>query len=126
VGNDAIAVGNEEQHLHVPVVRRERPAVVKHNGLGIFRAPVLVEDGCAIFGRDCCIESSPFVSLSISEFAIDLGSVMAGNVVAASAAARPISMSRRVNLAIGPPPLVPDKISVFLAFIVVLAVRLPV
>ena len=52
VRNDAIAIGKEEQHLHVPVVRRQRPAVVKHNGLGIPRAPVLVEDLCTVLKRD--------------------------------------------------------------------------
>src|SRR5580658_7939864 len=42
--NDSIAVGKEEQHLYVPVVRRQRPAVVKHKGLSVLRAPVLVEN----------------------------------------------------------------------------------
>jgi hypothetical protein len=52
VGDDAIAIGKEEQHLRVPVVRRQRPAVVKHNGLGILRAPVFVENRCAILCGD--------------------------------------------------------------------------
>jgi hypothetical protein len=54
VRNDAIAVGKEEQHLSVPVVRRQRPAVMKHNWLCILRAPVFVEDRCAIFCCDRC------------------------------------------------------------------------
>jgi hypothetical protein len=72
------------------------------------------------------IESSPFVSLSNSEFVIDLGSAVAGNVLAASAAAPPISMSRRVNVAIRPAAFVPNKISFVFALIVVLAVWLRV
>jgi energy-converting hydrogenase Eha subunit A len=53
VRNNAISIGKKEQHLRVPVVRRQRPAVVKHNGLSVFRTPVLVENCCAIVCRDC-------------------------------------------------------------------------
>ena len=42
MGDDAIAVIEEEQHLRVPVVGRQRPAVAEHDGLTL--APVLVED----------------------------------------------------------------------------------
>ena len=45
---DAIAMVDEEQHLRVPVVRAERPAVMEHDGLAA--APVLVEDLDAIAG----------------------------------------------------------------------------
>src|SRR6202166_938111 len=31
--NDAIAVLEEEQHLRIPVIGRQRPAVAEHNGL---------------------------------------------------------------------------------------------
>src|SRR4029078_1651045 len=37
-----ITFGEEEEHLWVPVVRRQRPAVTEHNGLSA--APVLVID----------------------------------------------------------------------------------
>src|SRR6185437_3325145 len=40
--DDAIAVIDEEHHLPVPVIRRERPTVAEHNGLTL--APVLVEN----------------------------------------------------------------------------------
>lgn len=50
VGDDAIAVCEEEQHLRVPVVRRQRPAVAEHDGLP--PAPVLVEDLDAVLGGD--------------------------------------------------------------------------
>ena len=49
MGDDAKTLGNEEQHLRIPVIGRERPAMVEHDRLGILRAPVLVED----FGSVC-------------------------------------------------------------------------
>src|SRR5271154_4548111 len=50
VGYDAIAVTQEEQHLRVPVICRQRPPMAEDNGLTF--APVLVEDLNAVFGRD--------------------------------------------------------------------------
>src|SRR5258708_5013683 len=50
VGYDAIAVLEEEQHLRVPIIGRQRPAVAEHDGLTL--APVLVEDLNAVFGGD--------------------------------------------------------------------------
>ena len=50
MGDDAIAVAEEEQHLRVPVVGRQRPAVAEHDRLA--RAPVLVEDLDAVLGGD--------------------------------------------------------------------------
>src|SRR5712691_10435397 len=49
VGYDAIAVLEEEQHLRVPIIRRQRPAVAEHNGLTF--APVLVINLGSVF---CC------------------------------------------------------------------------
>ena len=46
VGDDAVAVLQEEQHLGVPVVGRQRPAVAEDDRLA--RAPVLVEDLCPV------------------------------------------------------------------------------
>ena len=48
MGDDAIAVTEEEQHLIVPVVGRQRPTMAEHDGLTF--APVLVEDLDAVFG----------------------------------------------------------------------------
>jgi len=42
VGNDPEALAEEEQHLRVPIIGRQRPAVAKHDGLTF--APVFVED----------------------------------------------------------------------------------
>src|SRR5712691_9100896 len=50
VGDDAIAVLEEEQHLRVPIIGRQRPAMTEHDGLTL--APVLVEDLNAVFGGD--------------------------------------------------------------------------
>src|SRR3989454_7661062 len=50
MGYDAIAVLEEEQHLRVPIIGRERPTVAEHDGLTL--APVLVEDLNAVFGGD--------------------------------------------------------------------------
>ncbi|MNO87539.1 hypothetical protein D3C76_789620 [compost metagenome] len=41
MGNHAVALGEEEQHLIVPVVPRQRPAVVEHDGLPA--TPIFVE-----------------------------------------------------------------------------------
>ncbi len=48
MGYDAIALTEEEQHLIVPVIGRQRPAMAEHNGLTF--APVLVVDLNAVFG----------------------------------------------------------------------------
>jgi hypothetical protein len=50
VRDDAVALLREEQHLAVPVVRGQGPAVREDDGLA--RAPVLVEDLRAVLGRD--------------------------------------------------------------------------
>src|SRR5437899_3323991 len=58
VGYDAIAMLEEEHHLRVPIVGRQRPAVAKHDGLTF--APVLVIDLRSVFRRDCCHRSFSF------------------------------------------------------------------
>src|SRR4030095_9452634 len=50
VGYDAIATLDEEQHLRVPIIGRQGPAVAEHDRLAV--APVLVEDLNAVFGGD--------------------------------------------------------------------------
>src|SRR6266852_571482 len=50
MGYDAIAVTQEEQHLRVPIICRQRPPMTEHDGLTL--SPVLVEDLNAVFGRD--------------------------------------------------------------------------
>src|SRR4051812_19237531 len=50
MGYDAITVIEEEQHLRVPVISRQRPSMTEHDGLTF--APVLVIDLRAVFSRD--------------------------------------------------------------------------
>src|ERR1700704_6807711 len=57
VGYDAIAVAEEEHHLRVPIIGRQRPAVAKHNGLTF--APVLVVNLRSVFGRNRGHKCSP-------------------------------------------------------------------
>ena len=52
MGDDAQALGDEEQQLRVPVVRAEGPTVMKDQRLGALRPPVLVENRDAVFRRD--------------------------------------------------------------------------
>src|SRR2546426_12797712 len=58
VGYDTIALLEEEQHLHVPIIVRQRPAVAKHDGLSF--APVLVVDFRRLFRCNCRHVCSPF------------------------------------------------------------------
>ena len=71
VRDDAIAVLEEEQHLRVPIIGRQRPAVAEHDGLTF--APVLVEDLNAVFGGD-----RVHVSLSFLWFAPVRSAVIVG------------------------------------------------
>ena len=50
VGDHAETLAEEEQHLRVPIIGRQRPAVAKHDRLTF--APVLVKDLNAVFGGD--------------------------------------------------------------------------
>src|SRR5258705_10306254 len=50
MGDHAIAMMQEEQHLRVPIIGRKRPAMAEHNWLA--RTPVLVEDLRAVLGGD--------------------------------------------------------------------------
>ena len=50
MGDHTKALAEEEEHLRVPVVRRERPAMAEDDGLSC--APVLIEDLGAVLGGD--------------------------------------------------------------------------
>src|SRR2546425_12413024 len=50
--NDAIALLHEVEHLGVPVVGAERPAMTEDDGLRVLGTPGLVVDLRAIFGCD--------------------------------------------------------------------------
>src|SRR5438477_11108664 len=51
VGYDAIAVVEEEQHLCVPIIGRQRPTVTEYNGLTF--APVFIIDLGSVLCRYC-------------------------------------------------------------------------
>ena len=59
VGDDPVAVLQEEQQLGVPVVSRQRPAVAEHDRLT--RTPVLVEDLRAVGRRDRAHAQPPLI-----------------------------------------------------------------
>jgi len=52
MGNDAVAVLGEEEHLAVPVVGAERTAVAKDDGRTGFISPILIEKLRIISERD--------------------------------------------------------------------------
>src|SRR5512132_3876317 len=76
VGYNAIAALEEEQHLRVPIIGRQGPAVAEHDGLTF--APVLVEDFDAVFGGDRahveppCTRNSETPARSLPLIALDL------------------------------------------------------
>src|SRR5205085_8859450 len=51
MGDYAIAVLKEEQHLRVPIVGRQRPAMAEDDGLSF--APIFVVNLRSIFGGNC-------------------------------------------------------------------------
>src|ERR1700730_537883 len=57
VSYDTIAVVEEEHHLRVPIIGRQRPAVAKHNGLTF--APVFVVNLRSVFCRNRGHRCSP-------------------------------------------------------------------
>ena len=50
MGDDAKAAVEEEQHLRIPVVGRQRPTMAEDDGLS--RTPVFIEYLCTVFGGD--------------------------------------------------------------------------
>src|SRR5713226_1603776 len=69
VGYDAIAVLEEEQHLRVPIIGRQRPAVAKNNRLSL--TPVLVVDLRAVFRCDRRHGMFSFLAVSPQTSSID-------------------------------------------------------
>jgi hypothetical protein len=79
----AEAVVEHEQHLPVPGVTAERPAMGKEDGLRVLRAPVLDEDAGAVGGDDEAHDIGPFVGgatklpRSLAKFVTDAGQICA-------------------------------------------------
>src|SRR5262245_31622901 len=54
MSDDAVALAEEVEHLRIPVVGAQRPAVMEEDRLRSLRAPILVEDMDAVRGRNAC------------------------------------------------------------------------
>src|ERR1700676_3418981 len=65
MGDDSIAVTEEEQHLRVPVIGRQRPAMREHHRLST--APILVVNLGAVFGLDGWHGRTPFCMTSFRD-----------------------------------------------------------
>src|SRR5882724_576686 len=63
MGDDAIAVIQEEHHLRVPIVGAQWPAVTEDDGLAF--APILVVNLCAVVYGNRAHRSDPFLSLEL-------------------------------------------------------------
>src|SRR4030095_1061093 len=84
MGDDPIAMIQEEHHLGVPVIRAQRPAVAEDNRLSL--TPVLVIDLRPIFCRDRTHTSSSYFSLI---YTVGLPKTSSATQLAAVAAAAP-------------------------------------
>src|SRR5437016_5454808 len=62
MGDDAIAVFEEEQHLRVPVIGRKRPAVAEDEGLSFAPIFIIDIDVSSVFFSNCDVwhSGSPF------------------------------------------------------------------
>src|SRR6266403_1416994 len=67
VCNHAIAVLEEEQHLRVPIIGRQRPAVRENDRLTC--SPILVIDLRSVFRCDCAHKILSFLTVSLKLFA---------------------------------------------------------
>ena len=94
VADDAIAVRQEEQHLVVPVVGRQGPAMMEHDRLGVLGTPVLKKDLRAVIGGD--VAGSIFCSSFWTVSCILRGAVRVSAGMAASSAI-PATSSRRLS-----------------------------
>jgi hypothetical protein len=52
VSDNPVAFAEEEQHLVIPIVGRERPPMMKDDRLRVLGTPILVENFDAVFGGD--------------------------------------------------------------------------
>src|SRR5262249_6607656 len=60
VGDDAITFADEVEHLGVPIIGTQRPAVMEHDWLCVPRAPILEINLSPVFGGDRAHRTSPF------------------------------------------------------------------
>src|SRR5882762_820717 len=66
--NDAETFAEEKKHLRVPIIRRERPAVTKHDRLPAAPVFIIDVDVFSVFFSNCDVWHTefPFGSLAIS------------------------------------------------------------
>src|ERR1043165_7318442 len=67
VSDHSKTLSEEKKHLRVPVVAAERPAVMKHQRLRVFRTPVFEVNLRAIFARDRVHGLSPTVQAFVMD-----------------------------------------------------------
>src|SRR5580765_6664100 len=69
MGNDSIPLPEEVEHLRVPVIGAQWPAMMEDDGLRVLRAPVLVENRHAIIRGNrahvSLLSPSSFTRLSV-------------------------------------------------------------
>jgi len=61
--DDAVSLAQEEEHLGLPIIRAQRPTVMKHKGLRISGTPILVKDFHAVVSRNSAHVLAPFESV---------------------------------------------------------------
>src|SRR5262249_49701570 len=67
MGDDAIPFPDEIEHLVVPVVGTQRPAMMKYQRLCVLRPPVFEVNLCAVLG---CYRAHRVVSFHLSELEV--------------------------------------------------------
>src|SRR6202041_831895 len=77
--DDAVSVQPEEQHLAVPIVRAERPAMVEHDRPTC--SPILVVDLCTVLHCDAAHES--FSCRVVNVWVLDLLDVQSWSLYSA-------------------------------------------
>src|SRR5206468_11692906 len=76
VGDDAIAVLEEKQHLRIPVIGRQRPTMAEHDGLTFAPVFIVDVDVSSVFFSDSYVWHTNFLSLEWFIACISLGSLL--------------------------------------------------
>src|SRR5664280_922557 len=73
MGDAAVSMGTQKQHLVFPSVRVKRPAMAEDHGLSA--APVLVVDLCAVFHHDRVHKLPPFLIFTFLQTPLFVASI---------------------------------------------------
>src|SRR6266404_1136395 len=68
MGDDAITVFEEEQHLRVPVISRQRPTVAEDDRLSFTPVLIIDVDVCSVFFTDCDVRHYILPSCLMAQF----------------------------------------------------------